>query len=71
MRSQVVPQAKNAFDIASVTAVLKYLFSFVVLCAFAWGGLKSARGGTEKRRARQAPAGDAPLVVGGRPPVHP
>jgi hypothetical protein len=70
MRSQVVAQAKKAFDAASVTAVLKYLFSVVMLLAFAWGGWKGARGGLERRRTREAAGRESPLLVGARPPAQ-
>jgi hypothetical protein len=70
MRAQVVPQAKTAFDVASVTAVLKYLFSLVVFAAFAWGGLKAARGAAAKHHPRESSAADSPLLVGARPPAQ-
>jgi hypothetical protein len=70
MRSQVVAQAKKAFDAASVTAVMKYLFGVVMLAAFAWGGWKGARSGVERRRVREGGSRESPLLVGSRPPAQ-
>jgi hypothetical protein len=42
MRSQVRPQAKTAFDVASLVALGKFLFGLLVLVSFTISGWKAS-----------------------------
>lgn len=54
MRSQVSPQAKTAFDIASLVALGKFTFGLLILVAFTISGWRaSGRDGTVRVRAKE------------------
>lgn len=64
MRGQVNPQARVAFDVASLVALGKYALGLIVALAFAVAGWKaSRRGRAAARRGHTAPLRSA--LVGG------
>jgi hypothetical protein len=54
MRAQVNPQAKTAFDVASVVALAKYGITISILVVFAIVGWKQSRGSRKAASSRKA-----------------
>jgi hypothetical protein len=67
MRAQVRPQAKTAFDVASLIALGKFMLGLMVLGAFTISGWKASRNelsaGRSRTKEKAEPAG---VLIGQR-----
>jgi hypothetical protein len=67
MRSQVRPQAKTAFDIASLVALGKFVLGLMILVAFTISGWKaSRRDATARVRVKDKVEAPAGVLIGQR-----
>jgi hypothetical protein len=67
MRAQVRPEAKTAFDVASLVALGKYGIGTLVLAAFSVSGWRSSRGAFASKKRVRSRRGTGDLVMGSQP----